>query len=108
MRKSFVAFDKAFRDRASVPHEQFVAELNGALDGFSAANQQVQAATREYTEFMDNPSDLGVLYQLNARAVLGFDLVYQTMRNIVNYHLGKPYLGHVPWERLYSPDYKPS
>ena len=108
MRKSFVAFDKAFRDRDKVSHEQFVTELNGALDGFSAARQQVQAATREYTELMDNPSDLGVLYQLNVRAVLGFDLVYQTMRNIVNYHMGKPYLDHIPWERLYSPDYNPS
>jgi hypothetical protein len=64
----------------------------------------VQAATQEYSEMMDNPSDLGVLYHLNARAVLGFDLIYQTMRNIVNFQTGKPYLQHVPWERLFSPD----
>ena len=41
---------------------------------------------------MDHPSDLGVLYHLNARAILGFDLIYQTLQNIVNFHAGKPYL----------------
>jgi hypothetical protein len=104
VRKSYMAFDKAFRDRRQVSHEQFVADLTKALDELSEANRQVQAATREYSEMMDNPSDLGVLYHLNARAVLGLDLIYQTMQNIVNYHTGKPYLQHVPWERLFSPD----
>ncbi len=104
MRRAYLTFDKAFQDRSKLSHEQFVAELTKAVEGFSEANRQVQAATREYTEFMDNPSDLGVLYHLNARAVLGFDLVLQTMQNILNYHTGKPYLLHVPWERLFSPD----
>ena len=104
MRKAYLAFDKAFQKRSKVSHEQFVGELTRALEEFSEANRQVQAATREYAEFTDNTSDLGVLYHLNARAVLGFDLVFQTMQNILNYHTGKPYLQHVPWERLFSPD----
>ena len=104
MRKAYLTFDNAFQERSRVSHEQFVAELTKAVEGFSQAHRQVQAATREYTEFMDNPSDLGVLYHLNARAVLGFELVLQTMQNILNYHTGKPYLQHVPWERLFSPD----
>jgi hypothetical protein len=107
-RKAYLAFDKAFRDRANVSHEQFVAELNESLAGFAEGSRQMQATTREYAEFMDSPSDLGVLYHLNARAILGFDLIYQTIRNIVNYHMGKPYLQHVPWERLYSPDFHAS
>jgi hypothetical protein len=104
LRQSYMAFDKAFRERQQMSHDQFVAALTKALDETSEANRQVQAATQEYSEMMDNPSDLGVLYHLNARAVLGFDLIYQTMRNIVNFHAGKPYLQHVPWERLFSPD----
>jgi hypothetical protein len=52
---------------------------------------------------MDHPSDLGVLYHLNARAVLGFDLTRQWMRNVVNFHQGKDYLAHVAFERLFSP-----
>jgi len=108
LRKSFQSFDQAIQRQHSESHEQFVADLTKALDGFSQASQRVQAATREYSEMMDNPSDLGVLYHLNARAVLGFDLIFQTMQNIVNYHTGKPYLQHIPWERLFSPDFHAS
>jgi hypothetical protein len=49
-------------------------------------------------------SDVGVPYHLNARTIPGFDLVFQTMQNILSYHTGKPYMQHVPWERLFSPD----
>jgi len=108
MRQGYLALDKAFKDRNKVSHEEFVTELTGASDQFNEASKQVQAATREYAEFMDNPSDLGVLYHLNARAVLGFDLICKAMQNILNYHMGKPYLQHVPWERLFSPDYNAS
>jgi uncharacterized protein YukE len=104
LRQAFLLFDQAFQRQHSESHEQFVADLNKALEGFAQASQQVQATTREYTQMMDNPSDLGVLYHLNARAVEGFDLIFQTMQNIVNYHMGKPYLQHVPWEKLFSPD----
>lgn len=102
--QAFQSWDHAFRIRGQVSQEEFVAALNHSLDGFAQANQQVQAATRKYAEVMDSPSDLGVLYHLNARGVLGFDLIYQTFRNIVYYHQGKDYLQHVPWERLFSPD----
>jgi hypothetical protein len=108
MRKGYLALDKAFKHRNKITHEEFVAELTSASNQFDEASKQVQAATREYAEFMDSPSDLGVLYHLNVRSVLGFDLVCQAMRNILNYHMGKPYLRHVPWERLFSPDYNAS
>ena len=64
----------------------------------------MQAATRHYAEMIDHPSDLGVLYHLNARGVLGFDLARQWMRNVVNFHKGKDYLEPVAFERLFSPD----
>jgi hypothetical protein len=64
MRKAYLILDKAFKDRSKLSHQQFVAELNKALDGFSVSSRQVQAATRKYAEFMDHPSDLGVLYHL--------------------------------------------
>ena len=104
MYKAYRSFDYAFRLRDHVSHPEFVAALNTALDGFHQGSLEAQAATRKYTQFMDSPSDLGVLYHLNAQVVLGFDLVYQTFRNVVNYQEGKPYLTHVAWERIYSPD----
>jgi hypothetical protein len=104
IRKAYLDFDQAFSSKPQIPHEQFVAGLDRSLGEFDLANQQAQSATRHYAEIVDHPSDLGVLYHLNARAVLGFDLTRQWMRNVVNFHKGKSYLDRVPFERLFSPD----
>jgi hypothetical protein len=103
IRKAYIDFDRAFKEKPTVSHQQFVASLDRSMGEFDLANQQVQAATRHYAEIIDHPSDLGVLYHLNARAVLGFDLTRQWMRNIVNFHKGNEYLAHVAFERLFSP-----
>ena len=105
IRQAYMRFDQAFRDRHHVPEEQFRNELEESLHGFEAAEQQAQAATRKFAGIVDHPSDLGVLYQLNARAVLGFDLVRQTMQDVVNFYTNKPYARHVPWERLYPDEF---
>jgi len=104
IRKACLDFDQAFHDRAQAPHQQFLANLDRSMGEFDLANRQVQAATRHYAEIVDHPSDLGVLYHLNARGVLGFDLARQWMRNVVNFQKGKDYLEHVAFERLFSPD----
>ena len=103
IRTAYLDFDQAFTTRPQVPYEQFVANLDRSLGEFDLANVQAQAATKHYAEMMDHPSDLGVLYHLNARAVLGFDLTRQWMRNVVNFHKGRDYLEHVAFERLFSP-----
>ena len=108
IRQAYLAFDQAFKTRAQVPYTQFVANLDKSLGEFDLANEQVQAATTHYAEMMDHPSDLGVLYHLNARAVLGFNLTRQWMRNVVNFHKGKDYLAHVAFERLFSPPHDTS
>lgn len=76
----------------------------GSHSLFDAANDQAQSATRHYAEIIDHPSDLGVLYHLNARAVLRFDLARQWMRNVMNFHEGKSYLDHVSLERPFATD----
>jgi hypothetical protein len=103
MRRASLDFDRAFKTRLAEAYPQFVANLERSLGEFDFANEQVQAATRHYAEMVDHPSDLGVLYHLNARAVLGFDLTRQWMRNVVSFHEGKDYTKHVPFERLFSP-----
>ena len=105
IRQAYLHFDEALRDRSHVPDAQFRSELEKSLSEFEAANQQVKAATQKFAEIIDHPSDLGVLYQLNARAVLGFDLVHQSMQNVVNFYTGKSYARHVPWERLYPDEF---
>lgn len=104
IRKAYIDFDKAFKTKAQSGHEQFIANLGRSMDEFDLANLQAQAATKHYAEIMDHPSDLGVLYHLNARAVLGFDLSRQWMRNVVNFQKGHDYLEHVAFEKLFTPD----
>ena len=103
VRKAYLLFDQAFGEKPKVSHQEFVSELEKSMSEFQAGEEQAKAATREYAEIIDNPSDLGVLYHLNARAVLGLTLVRQWMQNIVNFQEGKPYLEHVAWERLFTP-----
>ncbi len=103
IRKAYLLFDRAFQEKPKVSQQEFVSELQKSLDEFKAAEEQVKAATREYAEIIDNPSDLGVLYHLNARAVLGFTLARQWMETVVNFQEGRPYLEHVAWERLFTP-----
>ena len=50
-----------------------------------------KAATQKFSRLMDHVSDLAVLYELNARLILGTELSLQFLENVVNYHRGQPY-----------------
>jgi hypothetical protein len=101
-RKAYLAFHKAFRERGAVSHTQFVADLEAALQLFAAAREQAQVATTEYARIIDFTSDLEALYHLNVSTDLGFDLVYQWMKTVVDFHRGKLYTNHVPFEKLFT------
>ncbi|HEV2378375.1 MAG TPA: alpha-glucuronidase family glycosyl hydrolase [Terriglobia bacterium] len=101
-RQGFLAFDRAFRERNSVDQAQFVRNLEASLQQFSAACDQARVATTEYARIIDYPSDFEALYHLNVGTVLGFDLVHQWMKTIVDFHEGKPYAQHVPFEKIFT------
>jgi len=101
-RKAYLAFDQAFRERAAVPHAQFVRDLEASLELFATAREQERTATTEYARIIDFTSDLEALYHLNVSTGLGLDLVYQWMKNIVDFHRGKLYTTHVPFEKLFT------
>ena len=103
IRKAYLLFDNSFADKGTLSHREFIDRLEKSLSEFRVAEDQVKAATQEYAEIIDHPSDLGVLYHLNARAVLGFALAEQWIQNVVNFQEGKGYLQHVAFERLFSP-----
>ena len=104
MRKAYIAFDKAFKSKPQLSRKAFLLELERSLQLFDEGQQQVQQATRRYAQIIDHPSDLAVLYHLNVRAILGFDLARQWMTNVVNFYRDKPYLEHVAFEKLFSTD----
>ena len=102
-RRGMVNFDEAFRLRFELDEDDFVARLVGSMTALREGHEQLKAATRKYSEIVDHVCDLAVLYHLNARVVLGTDLTIQFLQDIVNYHLGKPYLQRVPFDHLFPP-----
>ena len=104
VRQGFLAFDRAFREKNGVPHAQFIADLEASLRHFEEAHRQAQVATTEYARIIDFTSDLEALYHLNVGTILGFDLVHRWMKTIVDFHQGKLYTEHVPFERIFTGD----
>jgi hypothetical protein len=100
-RQGMVSFDAAFRHRDELGQEAFVAQLESSLAMLRAAHEKLESATREYSQIIDHVCDLAVLYHLNARVLLGTELTIQHIENVVNYHLGKPYLRKVPFDHLF-------
>ena len=103
IRKAYLLFDRSFQEKPNVTHQEFVSDLEKSLSAFQSAEEQMRTATQEYAELIDNPSDLGVLYHLNVRGILGFSLVRLWMQNVLNFQEGKPYLEPVGWEKLFFP-----
>jgi hypothetical protein len=103
VRRGYSTFDGAFKAKAKgeAKQAQFVAQLEEGLATCREGQAQLQAATRKFSEQIDHVSDLAVLYHMNARLLLGTDYSIQHLENVVNYHQGRPYLRHVPFERLF-------
>ncbi|HEY5914937.1 MAG TPA: alpha-glucuronidase family glycosyl hydrolase [Verrucomicrobiae bacterium] len=102
-RRGIVNFDSAFRHRTELKQEEFVAQLESGLATMRGAFEELKAATQKFSLLIDHVSDLAVLYNVNARIILGTDLSLQFLENVVNYHRGKPFLKPVNFERLFPP-----
>ena len=55
----------------------------------------------KWSEIIDHPSDLGVLYRINLFMVTGTELSYELIRNIDNFHHGRDYVQPVPFEKIF-------
>ncbi len=102
-RRGIVSFDDAFVHRKETEPDAFGVQLMASLDTLRCSREQLQAATRKYSEIIDHVSDLVALYHLNARVLLGTDLAISLLQDVADYHRGKPYLKKIPFERLYPP-----
>ena len=103
VRRGYQKFDEAFRTRAGREGDRnkFVAQLQEGLATTRAGEFQLRQATEKFSERIDHVSDLAVLYQMNVRLLAGMECALQHLQNVVDYHLGKPYLGEVPFGRLF-------
>ena len=101
LRKAYIAYQEAFGKRDTNSREEFLQRLDASLALFTQAKEQGRKATEKFSDFIDHPSDLGVLYRANLFLVTGFELVESTMRNMVNFHHGRHYVTPVPWDKIY-------
>ena len=102
VRRGMQSFDQAFQQREKLGHEAFCGQLERSLATVREGAEQMKQATRKYSEIVDHVSDLAVLYHVNVRLVFGTELITRFLQDVANYHLGKPYLQSVPFERLYN------
>jgi len=98
--KAYLEFDAAFRARPGNPAE-FMQKLDHSLEMFREARGMTIAMATKFSEIIDDPSDLGVLYRINVYMIDGTDVVLKFMQNIDDFHHGKPYLNPVPLEKIF-------
>jgi len=102
-RRAYLLFDEAFRTRSRDKDAEFRRKLDDSMALFTAARLKGRQTTEKFAEFVDHPSDMGVLYRANLFLVTGTELVEQTMRNLVNFHHGREYTKPVAWDKIYYP-----
>ena len=75
--------------------------LDHSLEMFREAHRMSVAQATKFSEVIDDPSDLGVLYRINVYMIDGTDIVLKFMQNIDAFHHGQPYLNPVPLEKIF-------
>jgi hypothetical protein len=98
--KAYLELDAAFRARAG-NNAEFLQKLDHSLEMFREAHRMSIAMATKFSEIIDDPSDLGVLYRINVYMIDGTDVVLKFMQNIDDFHHGKPYLNPVPLEKIF-------
>jgi hypothetical protein len=100
LEKAYLEFDAAFKVRTS-NYAEFVQKLDHSLEMFREAHRMAIATATKFSEIIDDPSDLGVLYRMNVYMIDGTDVVLKFMQNIDDFHHGRPYLNPVPLGKIF-------
>ncbi len=59
------------------------------------------ATARKWSELVDHPSDLGVLYRIDTFMVTGTQLTVDLMQNVDNFYHGRNYVKPVDFNKVY-------
>lgn len=98
--ESFIACREAFDARGS-DYGKFQQMLDGASEKARLAYETAIKTAEAQAEGIDHPSELGVLAYLNCGLVTRWDAYHKHMRNLVEFHHGRPYWDLPDWGSVF-------
>ncbi|MGO8731378.1 MAG: alpha-glucuronidase family glycosyl hydrolase [Terriglobia bacterium] len=100
--QAYIDLDSAFATyRQGAERKEFLARLDKGLKEFEDARSKAVTMGEKWSEIVDHPSDLGVLYRINVFMVEGTELTAKLMENIDNFHHGRDYAEPVDFGKIY-------
>lgn len=101
--QAYIDFDAAFQSRGKVTDQaEFVKRLDDSLSSFQSAHAKAVATAEKWSELVDHPSDLGVLYRIDTFMVTGTELTKDLMQNVDNFYHGIDYVKPVDFNKVYE------
>lgn len=100
--QAYIDFDSAFQLKDQGAEQAvFVRQLDESLGRFHDAQAKAKATAEKWSQLVDHPSDLGVLYRIDTFMVTGTDITFDLMQNIDNFYHGRDYVKPVDFGEVY-------
>ncbi len=100
--QAYIDFDNAFQSKdQGVEQAVFVQQLDASLNKFHDAQAKAKVTAEKWSQLVDHPSDLGVLYRIDTFMVSGTDITVELMQNVDNFYHGRDYVKPVDFDKVY-------
>ena len=109
--QTVITWDQAFTDldsafvayKPGADRNEFVARLDKSLKEFEDARSKAVTMAEKWSEMVDHPSDLGVLYWINVFMIDGTEQTAKLIENIDNFHHGRDYVEPADFGKIFVP-----
>ncbi len=99
LEEGYISYDEAFQIKARNREAAFRDRLVRCQDLFQAAHRKAREVAEKEAEFIDHPSDVAILFELNSEVLTATEEFAKFIKNVVNFHHGLPYWEEVRWHR---------
>ncbi len=99
LEEGYISYDEAFQIKARNREAAFRDRLVRCQDLFQAAHRKAREVAEKEAEFIDHPSDVAILFELNSEVLTATEECAKFIKNVVNFHHGLPYWEEVRWHR---------
>ena len=98
--KAYLDLDSAFQTPPEKDRAKFQKDLDADLQEFKEVRQNARSMAEKWSELIDDPSDLGILYRINTFMVTGTELAEEFIQNVDNFHHGLDYTRQVDFGKV--------